>query len=52
MPMNINMLVEAYTEETTPDTLKAVVSLAQLQGQENAPWLSSMDDPSDLLCST
>ena len=49
MPLDINMLMETCTEETTPGTLKAVISSAQLEDQGQAPWLTALTDDSSLL---
>ena len=47
VPLDINKLMETCTEETTQDTLKAVVSSCQFQDQGKAPWLTALtDDPS------
>ena len=49
MPLDINMLMETCTEETTPGTLKAVISSAQLEDQGKAPWLTALTDDSSVL---
>ena len=49
MPLDIHTLIESCTDETTPDTLKAVVSSAQLQDQGKVPWLTTFTDDSFLL---
>lgn len=41
--------MEACTEETTPGTLKTVVSSAQLQDQGKAPWLTTLTENPFLL---
>ena len=49
MPLAIHTLMESCTDETTPDTLKAAVSSAQLQDQGKVPWLTAFTDDSFLL---
>lgn len=43
-PLDIDSLVKSYTEETTNDDFRAVVSAIQLHDQGTVTWISSLTD--------